>query len=219
MVFGWSGCFTMSSIICPTVLAANKTDFEKQLNNISFASRIQLDFMDGEFVETKSVKLIDIWLPENTQSDLHLMYKRPMEHLQLLLTLKPHMVIIHAESDVDHVLMAAELNKSGILAGLCVLPDTTIESVRPVLKSFDHLLIFGGHLGHFGGQADLSQLHKIEEAKEINPNLEFGWDGGANDDNAKKMSDEGVDVINVGGFIQKAENPQEAYKHLVELLK
>ncbi|MBW3568937.1 hypothetical protein KY385_02290 [Candidatus Parcubacteria bacterium] len=208
----------MSSIICPTVLAADKADFKKQVDTVSFARRIQLDFMDGEFVKTKSIDLKDAWLPDNTQSDLHLMYQRPMEYLQIILILKPHMVIIHAEAEADYVQMAAELNKNGILAGLCVLPETTIEGIRPILRSFDHLLIFGGHLGHFGGQADLSQLHKASEAKEINPNIETGWDGGANDQNAKKLADSGIDVINVGGFIQKSENPMAAYGLLDDLI-
>lgn len=206
------------AIICPTVLAADKADFEKQINTVSFARRIQLDFMDGEFVETKSIAMEDAWLPDNTLADLHLMYKRPMEYLQVILGFKPHMVIIHAEAEVDHVQMAAELNKNGILAGLCILPETTVEDVKPILRSFDHLLIFGGHLGYFGGQADLSQLDKVEEAKQINPKLETGWDGGANAQNAKKLAENEIDVINVGGFIQKAENPIAAYGLLDDLI-
>lgn len=207
------------SLICPTVLADNKADFERQLNNISFARRIQLDFMDGEFAPTKSVDLSQVWLPANTQSDLHLMFNRPAEYLETIIKLKPHMVIIHAEAKVDHIKMALELNQNGILAGLCVLPETTIETTKPILKSFDHLLIFGGHLGHFGGQADLAQLEKVAEAKVFHPGLEIGWDGGANDQNAEKMVENGVDVINVGGFIQKAKNPEKAYAGLVELIK
>jgi len=207
------------NIICPTVLASDKADFDKQIDRVSFARRIQLDFMDGEFAPTKSIALADAWLPEHTQSDLHLMFKKPYDHMETILKLKPHMVIIHAEADVDHVQMASELNKNGILAGLCVLPETTVDSIKPILKSFDHLLIFGGKLGHFGGQADLAQLEKIAEAKEFHPNLEIGWDGGASDQNARKMAENGVDVINVGGFIQKAEEPEVAYNSLVELLK
>lgn len=208
----------MAGLICPTVLASDKAEFAKQINNINFARRIQLDFMDGEFAPTKSISLEEAWLPENTQSDLHLMFKKPYDSMETILKLKPHMVIIHAEAEVDHVQMAAELNRSGILAGICLLPETTIESVKPILKSFDHLLIFGGNLGHFGGQADLNQLHKAVEAKEFHPQLEVGWDGGANDQNARQMVSNGIDVINVGGFIQKATDPKKAYNNLVELL-
>lgn len=206
------------SVICPTVLALDKNDFERQLKRIDFAHRIQLDFMDGDFVETKSIELANAWLPKHTLCDLHLMYEKPFEHMDTILKLKPNMVIVHAEAEVDHTLMAVELNKNGILAGLCVLPETIIEKVKPILKSFDHLLIFGGHLGHFGGQADLTQLEKVDQAKEFHPNLEIGWDGGANDQNAKELARHGINVINVGGFIQKADNPKQAYDNLVEHL-
>lgn len=209
----------MSAVICPTVLASDKHDFAVQLKRVSFASRIQFDFMDGEFVETKSVELSEVWWPHNVQADLHLMYARPMDYLQTLLELKPHMVIIHAEAEVHHMHMAAELHKADILAGLCVLPETPIGNVEQILNSFDHLLIFGGHLGHFGGQADLDQLSKAWEAKQHHPDIEIGWDGGINDQNAKQLAEGGVAVLNVGGFIQKAEDPKIAYSKLVDVLK
>lgn len=206
------------AVVCPTVLAIDKADFAVQLQRVSFAPRIQFDFMDGEFVETKSIDLAEVWLPHSSQVDLHLMYKRPMEHLQTLVRLKPHMVIVHAEAEVHHMHFAAELHKEGILAGLCVLPETPIGNVEQILSSFDHLLIFGGHLGHFGGQADLEQLSKVWEAKQHHPDVEIGWDGGVNDQNAKLLTEGGIEVLNVGGFIQKAEDPPGAYKALVDLL-
>jgi ribulose-phosphate 3-epimerase len=207
------------SIICPTVLAADKHEFALQLKRVSFAPRIQFDFMDGEFVGTKSLELSEAWWPHSVQADLHLMYKRPMDYLDTLLKLKPRMVIVHAEAEVHHMHLAAELHKEGILAGLCVLPETPIGNVEQVLSSFDHLLIFGGHLGHFGGQADLNQLAKAWEAKQHHPDVEIGWDGGINDQNAKQIADAGINVLNVGGYIQNSPNPKATYELLVDILK
>jgi ribulose-phosphate 3-epimerase len=127
------------------------------------------------------------------------------------------MVIIHAEADVNHMHFAAELHKEEIKAGLAILPDTSIDSVEELLDSFDHLLIFSGNLGHFGGKTDLSLLGKIAEAKEINPGIEIGWDGGINDKNAAELVQARVDVLNVGGFIQKSDRPKEAYAKLEAL--
>ncbi len=204
--------------VCPTVLASNKADYKDQIERVSFAARLQIDFMDGEFAPTTSIELKDAWLPAGLRSDLHLMYQRPMEYLPILLALKPNMVIIHAEAKVEHLHMAGELHKADILAGLCVLPETPIGSIEQLLSSFDHLLIFGGHLGHFGGQADLNQLAKAWEAKQHHPDIEIGWDGGVNDKNVKQLTEGGIDVLNVGGFIQKANNPQAVYNTLVDLL-
>lgn len=207
------------AIVCPTVLAATKEEYDEQIRRVSFAPRVQIDFMDGEFVETKSIEVKEAWWPDNIKVDLHLMYIRPDKELADILRLKPNLVIVHAEADIDHLNFAGELHKADIKAGLCVLPDTQIRDISRFLKSFDHLLIFGGHLGHFGGNADLKQLKKAEEAKKYNPNIEIGWDGGVNDQIARELAGAGIEVMNAGGFIQKAESPEAAYAKLVSLVE
>lgn len=206
------------AIACPTVLAFDQEDFDRQMNNVKFASRIQVDFMDGEFVETKSISLSDAWWSETAKADLHLMYKHPQNHIETIIQKKPSLVIIHAEAEVDHVDFAANMHRHSIKAGICVLPETSIESIKDKLANFEHLLIFAGTLGHHGGVADFDQLSKAKEAKAVKHDIEVGWDGGVNDQTAKRIIDGGVDVISAGGFIQKAEDPQAAYKTLVELV-
>ena len=203
------------SQISPTVLASNEADFATQMRRITpFAKRIQIDLMDGDFASPASVELGKVWWPPNLQTDLHLMYRNPEKYLKELILLKPHMVIVHAEILLHHMHFAAELHKESIQAGLAVLPETEISDVEQILNSFDHLLIFSGDLGKFGGEADLSLLEKVKQAKEHHPSLEIGWDGGVNNINAQKLLEDGVDVLNAGGFIQKAENPADAYKSL-----
>ena len=87
-----------------------------------------------------------------------------------------------------------------------------------MLSTVDHLLIFAGTLGGFSDHNDLKQLAKVTTARSINPNLEIGWDGGANDTNVKTLADGGVDVITVGGYIQHSDTPQEAYAILESLI-
>lgn len=207
----------MSSIICPAVLASDEADYAVQMRKIApFAKRIQIDLMDGRFASPKSVEIAKVWWPTGIQADIHLMYQDPMDYLPQLIHMQPHMVIIHAEATLHHMHFAAELHKEGILAGLAILPETTIAKVEQILNSFDHLLIFSGHLGHFGGQADLELLRKVHEAKQHHPDLEVGWDGGINVQNAKQLAKGGVHVLNAGGAIQKAPDAIAAYKTLVE---
>lgn len=207
----------MSSIICPTILASDEAAYAAQIRTLTpFAKRIQIDLMDGEFASPKSVGLDTIWWPHHLQADIHLMYQHPMDHLKQLIHLQPHMVIIHVESMFHHMHFAAELHKEGIKAGLAVLPDTPIANIEQILNSFDHLLIFSGHLGRFGGEADLALLQKVQEAKAHHPDLEFGWDGGVDTANARQLAEGGIDVLNVGGALQKADDPHAVYSTLVE---
>lgn len=207
------------SQVCPTVLATDSEEFDRQINVAAgFAHRIQVDLMDGDFASPRSVDLNQVWFPKNKVIDVHLMYKKPMDFIDKLINLKPSMVIIHAEAEVDHLEFADILHENSIKAGICLLADTQVESFGEKFKTFEHFLVFGGTLGSFGGNADLSLLSKVKEARQFNPNLEMGWDGGVNDKIAKPLADSGIDVLNAGGFIQKAEEPKSAYQKLVNCL-
>lgn len=208
------------SVVCPTVLATTEEEYSVQMKRAAaFAPRIQVDLMDGDFASPKSIDLEKIWWPESVTADIHLMYRNPGEYLDKLIELNPSLVIIHAEASVDHKAFAERLHQSAISAGLCLLADTPISKVKDFIDEFDHVLIFGGKLGSFGGNADLAQLEKVKQAIELKPTLEIGWDGGANDTIAKQLADGGIDVINAGGFIQKSENPEASYQKLVSLVE
>lgn len=206
--------------ICPAVLASEPHEFREQMERIApFSTHVHIDLMDGEFAPTKSIDLEHIWWPHTIQADIHLMYQRPMEVLDKLIELGPRLVIIHNEADVHHMHFAAELHKHGIMTGLALLKETPEEWAEQIMHSFDHLLIFSGDLGRFGGETDLALLEKVKKAKSHHPELEIGWDGGVNDKNAKALIDGGVDVLTAGGFIQKAADPKAAYDALARLAR
>jgi ribulose-phosphate 3-epimerase len=200
------------AIVCPTVLATDKHDFREQLLRVEpFATRIQIDLTDGYFAPVKTVALTDVHWPKHIKADLHLMFGKPVLSIREIVNLRPHLVIVHAEASGNFVNFAKVLHKFNIKVGVAVLPGTSIDEITPALSFLDHLLIFSGDLGHFGGTADLDLLAKAQAAKELKPSLEVGWDGGVNDQNAHLLVAGGVDVLNVGGFIQKASNPEAAY--------
>lgn len=208
------------SVISPTVTAFDTHEYRTQMERVrGFAKRIHVDLMDGEFAPTKSPNLEHIWLPHHIEADIHLMYQKPMEYVETLIKLKPHMVVIHNEADVHHMHFAAELHKHDILVGLAVLADTPIEYAAQVMHSFDQVLIFSGHLGYHGGQADLGLLSKVAYVREHHPEAEIAWDGGITAENARQLVEAGVEVLNTGGYIQKADNPEAAYDTITSVIQ
>ena len=204
------------AVICPTVTAYDPHEYREQMERLQlFAKRVHIDLMDGQLAPTVSPGLDKIWWPEALIADIHLMYQRPMNYLDQLVKLEPHLVVIHYEAEVDHAHFATHLREHGIKAGLAILQPTPAEAISDLMKSFDHVLIFSGDLGHHGGQADLGLLGKVRNVRKNYPEIEISWDGGINDQNAKQLVEAGVDILNVGGFIQKAEDPAQAY-HLLE---
>lgn len=210
----------MKAIVCPTVTAFEPHQYREQIERASqFAERIHIDLMDGEFAPTVSPDLLQVWWPHNIIADIHLMYQRPMDHLQQLIKLKPHMVIVHNEADAHHMHFSAELHKANIKTGLAILKDTPIEWAEQIMHSFDQILVFSGNLGHHGGEADLGLLSKVAFIKKHHPEAEIAWDGGINHQNIKQLVDSGVNVLNVGGFIQKSQTPKDAYDKLNAVIK
>lgn len=204
--------------ICPTVTAYDPHEYRVQMERlVPFAERIHIDLMDGEFAPTVSPGLDKIWWPPELIADIHLMYQRPMDHLKQLIKLKPHLVVIHNEAEVHHMHFAAELHKADIKVGLAILKDTPIENAYQIMHSFDQILIFSGNLGYHGGEADLAILDKVHKTREHHPEVEIAWDGGISDQNARQLLEGGVDVLNVGGFIQKSADPAGAYAKLKAL--
>ncbi|HET7630446.1 MAG TPA: hypothetical protein VFK03_03665, partial [Candidatus Saccharimonadales bacterium] len=141
------------SLICPTVLASDPAGYKAQMELAAgLGNRLQIDLMDGDFAEPRSVNLAQVWWPDEVKADIHLMYRRPAEQLESLVSLKPNLVIIHAEADGNLVGVIEHLNKFDIKTGLALLKTTTPDQAADLIKLVDHVLIFSGDLGKFGGR-------------------------------------------------------------------
>jgi len=102
----------------------------------------------------------------------------------------------------------------GWMIDMALLKPTVPRTVEELIKIADHVMIFSGELGRFGGTASLMQLEKIRLIKAINPSVEIGWDGGVAVDNAYSLVQGGVNVLNVGGVIQKSSDPRAIFSRL-----
>lgn len=205
------------SVIVPTILAETADDYKTQVERLQpFAERVHVDVTDGEFAPRFTVGVSELWWPENWNVDIHAMVARPAEYAQALVNLKPNMIIFHAEAEGDIAALMQQIKGLGMKAGISLQRSTVPETVAPLIEVADHVMIFSGELGQFGGKASLMQLEKIRLIKRINAAVEIGWDGGVALDNAYTLTQGGVDALNTGGAIQKAADPAAAYADLVK---
>jgi ribulose-phosphate 3-epimerase len=202
----------MAATIAPSVTARDVNEYRNQMNKlVRFATRIHIDVADGIFTPVKLLSVEDVWWPGGIRADLHVMYQKPFVHYKTYLSLAPQMVIVHAEAEGQFIPFAELMHRHGIEVGVAIKQETPVELIRPALKWIDHVLIFSGNLGHFGGSADLTLLDKVSALRRLKPQLEIGWDGGINNTNARSLAISGIDVLNVGGYIQHASDPRMAY--------
>ncbi len=202
--------------IVPTILTDNKLDYRKQVETLNgFTKRVQIDTTDGTFAPATTLDVSNLWWPKAWTVDLHLMAAYPSQSMDFILKLKPSLCIFHAEASEDLTPSIAQLKAAGIKVGIALLPSTYPGRVETYIKEADHVLIFAGQLGVQGSPADMMQMEKISIIRNMKPEVEIGWDGGANMTNIRALAHADLDVINVGSAIAKAPNPAEAYQAMV----
>ena len=202
--------------IVPTILTNDKKDYRLQTERInSFTRRVQIDVTDGIFAPTETLDVTNIWWPKNWDADLHLMAEKPSDHLDTILKLAPSLCILHAEAQEDLLPIFAKLKERGIKTGVALLPSTYPGNIKPYIDAVDHVLVFAGHLGVQGSPADMMQMEKIALIRNMKPEVEIGWDGGANLSNIRALAHADLDVINVGSALSRSSNPAEVYQQMV----
>ncbi|MBR3254354.1 hypothetical protein IKF88_01310 [Candidatus Saccharibacteria bacterium] len=202
--------------IVPTITVDNKKDYREQVERINvFTRRVQIDITDGIFASSETLDITNVWWPKNWEADLHLMVAKPSEYLDTIFKLMPSLCIFHAEASENLLPIFEALKEREIKTGVALLPSTYPGKVKQYIEAVDHVLIFAGQLGVQGGQADLLQTEKIPLVRNMKPELEIGWDGGANISNIRALAHDDLDIINVGSALATAENPAELYEQMV----
>lgn len=204
-----------NAVVAPAVLAESAERYKEQVERITgFAERVHIDVTDGQFAPSLTVGIQELWAPEGWTIDIHAMVNDLSAYVPRLIALRPHLIIVHAEAEGDVLTALRQIKQAGIMAGLALLRPTVPQTVEAMIQAAEHILIFSGDLGKFGGTASLMQLEKIRLIKAINPNVEIGWDGGVIIDNAYSLVQGGVNVLNVGGAIQRASDPHAVFAKL-----
>lgn len=205
----------MGGVILPSLTLETEEEYKASVERLGlFTKRVHVDISDGDFAPIFLVAPEKLWWPRDWIVDIHAMVKHPSDYVDKLISLKPRLIVFHAESEEDLVPIINRIKQFNIKTGIALLKTTVPSTVLELLKIVDHALIFSGDLGHYGGTASLMQLEKVRMIKAINPNIEIGWDGGISVDNAFTLSQGGVTVFNVGGAIAKADDPASVYAKL-----
>jgi ribulose-phosphate 3-epimerase len=207
------------SVIAPTITVQTTDEYTAAVERLHpFAQRVHIDISDGEFAPTFLLSEASLWWPREWTVDIHAMVARPAEHVEALIKLKPSLITFHAEAGGAQVLLPliALIKQAGIKAGVALLKHTVPSTISDIIQAVDHVMVFSGELGQYGGTASLMQLEKVRLIKAINPKAEIGWDGGVNVENAYTLTQGGVDVLNTGGAISESNNPADTYAALVK---
>ena len=204
------------AVVAPCLTVETLDEYNSLVEKYAdFAKRVHIDITDGEFAPTFLLGVDQLKWPGEWEVDIHAMVARPSEYIQKLIDLKPQTIIFHVEVEEDLVPILQKIKQAGIKAGVALKKKTVPKNIHELVEIADHVLVFSGELGHYGGKADLMQLEKIRLIRNIHPGVEIGWDGGASAENAFSLNQGGVNVINAGGAISKAADAKAMYEMMV----
>lgn len=210
--------------VVPTVFAKNKKEFSERFRKLSTVSNeLQIDFMDGKFVNAKSVKISNI--PSlrkfGGKFEAHLMVGGPEKWIIKLKRKGFYKILFHYTSlwslgELETVVK--KIRESRMEAWIVFNPDIEIKEILSVLglvgKHLDGVMFMGVYPGEEGQKFRRIVYRKIKRFRRKYPRIKIQVDGGINLRTAKKLGKLGVDIINSGSFIFEAEDPKKALKLL-----
>lgn len=206
--------------VVPSVLAEGFDDFVRGMRlSESFTDYVQIDVMDGVFVDTRSFEpgLIDT-LVTPLSFEVHLMVKDPAVVAKKIHNQGLRKIIAHFESGTDHAGLAKEIRIRGLSPGLAVRPETTLDMIRKSAEHFDTLLFLTVYPGRYGGAFLPETVTKVFEARRTFPEKTIGVDGGISTENIGMVYDAGVDYVCVGSRIFMGGRPEDNYRRFIERL-
>jgi ribulose-phosphate 3-epimerase len=202
--------------IVPAVLVDNKEDYIKRISIIrQLTNRFQLDIIDGQYVDNRTIQLEDISRPTDLNMDVHLMVNDPKPYVEQAIVLHANNIIIQLECCEDISSYLERIKKSGLNAGVAINPDTKLNALKPYKEMLDHVLIMGYPAGFAGQKLNPMVFERLPEVRDMFPAAEVGLDGGLSPSNAKKVLQAGFDVVNINTLIFGSDDPLSAYSELL----
>lgn len=210
--------------IVPALLEENREIFEKKLDKLAdFTTRVQVDFNDGTFENTKTLtpeEIAGAVLKRKNKLVLeaHLMVQKPYGYIPKLIKSGFKKIIIQYEIEGDIREILEQLRLEGVLVGLAIGPETGVTEIEPFGDLLDTVTVMTVEPGKQGQKFRPELLTKVTELRDGNFPGEIQVDGAIAAETIDAVVAVKPDTLVVGSYIVGSDDPRERYEFLESLV-
>lgn len=217
----------MHHLIAPSILSADFGNIHRDVEmiNNSMADWFHVDIMDGVFVPNISFgfPLIQAMRKLSTKTfDVHLMIVEPDKYIDTFKNAGADILSVHYEASTHLHRTLQKIHSVDMKAGVAINPHTSINLLEDTIADIDLVCVMSVNPG-FGGQKFIENTYdKISRLKDLilkkNSKALIEIDGGVTLQNAKKLIENGADVLVAGNTVFNSENPIQTIQQLKNIV-
>jgi ribulose-phosphate 3-epimerase len=193
--------------VAPSILSA---DFARLADEIAIVEKagvkmVHLDVMDGHFVPNITIGppvIAKLRKYSRLVFDAHLMISEPAEYAERFIEAGANHITFHIEVADEPQRLIEKLHSLKCTAGICLNPETPVESIEGIAPLCDMVLVMTVRPG-FGGQEFMPEAaKKITRVREIvGPDVRIEVDGGIDPKTTPIVVSYGADTLVAGNAI------------------
>ena len=213
------------SNFAPSILAADFSKLKEEIEQVTAATYLHLDVMDGRFVPniTFGPMLIKDLRPySKALFDTHLMIIEPERYIEEFAAAGSDIITVHVEAVTHLDRVVNQIKENGCQAGLALTPTTPLSVLDHILTELDLVLLMTVNPGYGGQRFIPYMIDKIVDLRRLIDQrglaVKLQIDGGVNSSNVKELAQAGVDIFVAGSAIFGAPDPGQQLKKMEEQL-
>lgn len=196
-------------VVNPTLACGNLLNFEKELDILKKTGikMVHIDIMDGHYVPNLCFNVDTVAAIRKKYPfvlDVHLMVSNPEDYISQLKNAGADYIAFHQDAVRFSVRLLNLIHEYGMKGGVVLNPSQNVESLKPILRYLDYVIIMGVEPG-FSGQCFLENtIEKVQALHNIRTEFNYTFaievDGGVSFHNTAALIKSGADILVSGAF-------------------
>ena len=211
--------------IVPAVIPQSEDYLKEKIRKLGFAQEIQIDLVDGQFVDASSWPYDPQGEPmavkhvtDKFTLEVDLMVADPIKAAAVWIDAGADMLVFHMDS-VSLEDFTDFADSTHVSIGVAATGDFDMEQYAAYVEVADYMQLMGVKEIGAQGQAFYEPvLEKVTALKQRFPFKEIAVDGSVNQQTVAQLKQAGVTRFVVGSAIVLQENPQAAYEEIRGLI-